>query len=109
MKKYLLFVCCLAVYILHAEDGYRLWLRYDKVDDNKLLEQYRNEILFIRFTRSSPTLDAAKEELLNGLQGLLDEKILLQNRIENGSVLVGTTADSIIHSLISTGVLNKIG
>lgn len=110
MKKFFLFLyCCLIVFILHAEDGYRLWLRYDKIDDDKLLQQYRNVISSIQLTHSSLTFDVAKEELLNGLQGLLGKKIAQQNRIENGCVLAGTAADSIIRSLISNDVFNKIG
>ena len=109
MKKYfLLLYCCLTVYILHAEDGYRLWLRYDKVDNSKLLQQYRNAISYIQFAHASPTLAAAKEEMIDGLQGLLDKKILLQNSTENGTVLVVTAADSIIYSLISRDDLDKI-
>ncbi len=109
MKKYfLLLYCCLTVYILHAEDGYRLWLRYDKVDNSKLLQQYRNAISYIQFAHASPTLAAAKEEMIDGLQGLLDKKILLQNSTENGTILVVTAADSIIYSLISRDDLDKI-
>ena len=108
MKKYFSLILCFTVYILHAEDGYRLWLRYDKVDDDRLLEQYRNAISCIQFSRTSPTFDAAKEELIDGLQGLLDKKIFPQNKIENGTVLVGLAADSIIHSLISSNIFNKI-
>ncbi len=110
MKKYfVLLYCCLTVYTLHAEDGYRLWLRYDKIDNSKLLQEYRNAISSIQFTRTSPTLNAAKEELLNDLQGLLDKKIQLQDKIDNGIVLIGAAADSIIHSLISNDTFNKIG
>lgn len=110
MKKYfLLFCCCFAVCILHAEDGYRLWLRYDKIDDDKLLQEYRSQISFIHFNHSSPAFDASKEELLNGLQGLLDKKITQVNTLTNECVLVGTVTDPIIHSLIATNVFDKIG
>ena len=47
-----------------AEDGYRLWLRYDKIDNSNLMQQYRTAISYIQFARSSPTLDAAKKEML---------------------------------------------
>lgn len=61
---------------LLAEDGYRLWLRYDKIDDAALLQQYRSQIGSIYFENSSSTLNVAKKELLTGLQGLLDKKIV---------------------------------
>src|SRR6476620_11014426 len=107
-KNCLLFIIFFSVSASYAEDGYRLWLRYDKVDDDRLLEQYRNAISCIHFSRTSPTFDTAKEELINGLQGLLDKKIFPQNKIENGTVLVGLASDSIIHSLISSNIFNKI-
>ena len=109
MKKiYLLLIIIFCVLASHAEDGYRLWLRYDKVDD-KLLEQYRNEISFIHFTHSSPTFNAAKEEMLNGLQSLLDKKISVQNIINDKCILTGITTDSIIQKFISKDVFSKIG
>ena len=110
MKKYfLLFICCIPVYILHAEDGYRLWLRYDKIDNIKILQQYRNAISSFQFNHTSATLNAAKEELLNGLQGLLDKKIIVENKVDDKTILVITATDSIIRSFISTAELSKIG
>jgi alpha-glucuronidase len=60
-------------------------LRYDKIDDEELLAQYRNSISSIHFANSSATLEAAKSELLNALRGLLDKNITEQNVIEIGS------------------------
>src|SRR6478609_1327845 len=103
MKKFFfLFYFCLLVCITHAEDGYRLWLRYDKIDDAVLLQQYKNEITGIYFTGNSATISAAKEELTNGLQGLLDKKIAEQNTISNNSLLIGTSNEAAAHSLITT-------
>jgi len=73
-----------------AEDGYRLWLRYDKVDNPGLLQQYRNQITSINFSASSATLDAAKKELLNGLEGLLGKKTVLNNQINAGTILIAS-------------------
>lgn len=59
-----------------AEDGYRLWLRYDKITNPLLLQEYRRQISSIHFAgASSPTIGIARNELMNGLQGLLDKKI----------------------------------
>jgi alpha-glucuronidase len=74
---------------VYAEDGYRLWLRYDKIDDANLLQQYRNKISSLKFTGTSPVQLSAKEELVLGLQGLLDKKLSVQNNITEGTVLVG--------------------
>ena len=71
------FLSCflLFIHLLHADDGYRLWLRYDKIDDPVLLQQYQNAIQSILFQAESPTLSVAKQELINGLEGLLGKKI----------------------------------
>lgn len=65
----------LFAFFLRAEDGYRLWLRYDKVDDAALLRQYRTQIGSVYFAAQTPAQVAAKEELLAGLEGLLAKKI----------------------------------
>jgi alpha-glucuronidase len=76
--------------VCNAEDGYRLWLRYDKIDNNTLLQQYRNQISSILFYGSSPTLTAARNELRAGLQGLLDKKITDASSVINGTITVFT-------------------
>jgi len=88
-----------------AEDGYRLWLRYDKIGNSRLLQQYRNSISSIRVDTPGAVLVAAREELLNGLQGLLGMSLPgMQGRalsgtgegsaIREGCVLAGTSASS---------------
>jgi alpha-glucuronidase len=104
---------CVVIYflfftgIVHSEDGYRLWLRYNKIDNNTLLLQYRNIIASIQFTGNSPVLKAAKEELLNGLQGLLEKKITEQKIMVDKSIVVGTPATStIIQTFLSGNKFN---
>src|SRR5882762_568751 len=81
---------------LSAEDGYRLWLRYDLIRDGRMLQEYRSAISGIRFAGddrmpgpADPVLAAAKEELMNGLAGLLGKKITAQASIGEGTVLAG--------------------
>ncbi|QEC70043.1 alpha-glucuronidase [Panacibacter ginsenosidivorans] len=110
MKRFFLFfITVILTGNIKAENGYELWLRYYKIDDAAILQQYRNNISSIQFTSSTPTLLAAKEELLNGLQGLLDKKITEQNLITNGCILVGTSSDPVIHSIISSNFFSKAG
>ena len=71
----LLFILLIASVCVRAEDGYDLWLRYKIVNDTKLLSSYRNSISGINIAGNSPTLLAAKEELANGLKGLLGKII----------------------------------
>jgi len=110
MKKFLVLIYCFfSICILHAEDGYNLWLRYNKIDNKNLLQQYRNKISSLQFADSSATLLAAKNEMLDGLQGLLAKKFLVDNKIIDGTVLAGTSSNHTINSIISANDFNKIG
>jgi len=64
-----------AVCTLRAEDGYRLWLRYDTIDDVGLRAAYaaaaRNIVLETPTGAESPVIAAARRELGDGLGGLL--------------------------------------
>src|SRR6266487_3259000 len=103
---------CFAVYFLirgatlFGEDGYRLWLRYDKIDNPSLLQQYRNIISGIQFPTSSPTLIVAKKELVDGLEGLLGKKLNVAERQNIASVRVGTFSMPLINSIIKNDNLN---
>lgn len=72
---FLVLLALLPVAALRAEDGYRLWLRYDRVDDTGLRTAYADALGTIVLTtsagRGSPTLQAAQEELHAGFSGLL--------------------------------------
>ncbi|MEI6948860.1 alpha-glucuronidase family glycosyl hydrolase [Paraflavisolibacter sp. H34] len=111
MKR--LFASLLFLLILsgaRAEDGYRLWLRYDKITDTRLLQQYGSRITGLQVVGSSPTLAAAKEELLGGLQGLLGRTVPAQTTTASGSLLVGSAEGSArIKGLVPAADLQKLG
>jgi alpha-glucuronidase len=108
MKKYCFAICFLLWSpILFAEDGYRLWLRYDKIDDNALLQEYTNRIAAVQFTANSPTLSVARQELMTGLSGLLGKKIKEQSNVTNDCLIVGTPATSAdVQTVLSSGYFN---
>jgi alpha-glucuronidase len=82
---------------LQAEDGYRLWLRYDLISNATLLQEYTKQITGFRFLeQESPTLSAAKKELIAGLGGLLGKKI----DTNSNSIVIGKFSNSGISSLI---------
>ena len=80
MKRFFLSILLLLIWSasLHAEDGYRLWLRYERITDEKLLAEYLpalGQIVLATPTGGeSSTLTAARDELLAGLDGLLGLK-----------------------------------
>ena len=83
--------CVIVITSARSEDGYRLWLRYDKVSHNSLLQDYRIALSKVRFVGKSAILDNAKTELFTGLEGLLDKKI---SNVESGESLLVTRVSS---------------
>ena len=105
MKKLIWIISCLTfITNARAEDGYRLWLRYDKVTDQQRLQEYRSSLSQIRFVGKSDILDNAKSELLSGLEALLDKKI---SSVESGETLLVSKGSPI--AAISADDLAKIG
>ncbi len=58
-----------------ADDGYRLWLKYDRVADAAVRQQYLRSAQFIASSSTTPTLRAASGELQRGLSGLLGQAV----------------------------------
>jgi alpha-glucuronidase len=95
-----------------AENGYRLWLRYNKVNNPILLNKYRNSIKQLIFPETSPTLNAARHELTRGLTGMLDRKLEKSNSLTmNAALLVGTptTLKSLLPMASFKAALNEAG
>ncbi len=84
-----------------AEDGYELWLRYHQVSDPALLAHYRTTLPAILVEGESPTLTAAKKELITGLRGLLGQETPLVREAKLDDLLLAGTpkASKLIASL----------
>jgi alpha-glucuronidase len=104
-----LFIACFFSKALCAEDGYRLWLRYDRIDNPKLLQEYSKLISSIQVSGESPTFAIIKSELSTALQSLLGKKIPVRSTITNGSVVVFTRANQNIRALVDETTWNKLG
>ena len=77
-----------------ADDGYDLWLRYRPVGAEHFAT-YRAHISQVILERESPTLLAARDELVRGLSGLLDTGVASFDRVTaDGAVVIGTPASS---------------
>jgi alpha-glucuronidase len=88
-----LLTAALAAATARAEDGYELWLRYRPIADAQLLGHYRARLAGLVASEGSPTLRAAKEELVRGLGGLLGAELpRLAAPDRDGVLMVGTTA-----------------
>ncbi|HRH42231.1 MAG TPA: alpha-glucuronidase family glycosyl hydrolase [Pyrinomonadaceae bacterium] len=85
----ILLVVFLFISTAFAEDGYRLWLRYDALPQQNA-KIYQQQIKSIVVGGKSETSETIREELKNGLNGLLSKKIPNYNIANTGAVVVGT-------------------
>jgi alpha-glucuronidase len=76
--------------LVHAEDGYKLWLRYDQIEDQDRRSEYESAVRQIVVQEDSETGEAIREELKEGLSGLIGTPPSFASTLGSGSVLVGT-------------------
>lgn len=85
--------------LARAEDGYRLWLRYEPVADEALRAAYTQALGGVTLATAdgveSPTLAAARTELLTGLRGLLGCEVPISLEKVSAAVPGGDEAYSI--------------
>jgi alpha-glucuronidase len=80
---------------VRAEDGYRLWLRYDPVQDSDRLGAYRRVVSVIVVEGQSPSERVLREELERGLSGLLGTAVRSSaSQIRDGALVAGTPRTS---------------
>ena len=89
-----LFTILFLVHPLIAEDGYRMWLRYDRIQDEELLIGYRENLTRVVLNDESPTMKAVKEEIRKGLTGLLATDVQFTGSISGRNTLVLGTPDN---------------
>ncbi|WP_426803905.1 alpha-glucuronidase family glycosyl hydrolase [Stenotrophomonas sp. SrG] len=76
-----------------AEDGYNLWLRYAPLEP-VLAADYATQLGEVVVPDQTPTLRAARDELVRGLTGLLGTAPRIQNESSAGRVLALGTPQS---------------
>ena len=108
MKKisltFLITFILLNISSLNADDGYKLWLRYNLVKDSSKLDQYRQLIKGWIIEGESSTIKAAKEELEMGLRELMSSIAFLPN--PKGEIINGILIAAIYKS---SSLLKKLG
>lgn len=112
MKKthcLLLLVLLTCLQQLSAEDGYRLWLRYDRITNTALLNEYRSQISSIYAEGHSPVLDAARGELMKGLSSLFGTTLPAASRITDHQLIIGTAGNSSFIASLKLKELDHIG
>jgi len=77
---------------LAADDGYRLWLRYDPIANDALRLSYTAAISEIVVPENpGPTIAAARDELVAGLKGLLGADVpIVAKATRDNALILGT-------------------
>jgi len=87
------FLILLFITTARADDGYRLWLRYDRLPE-KQAAAYHSQIKSLFVSGNSPTFAAIRDELENGLSGLLGKKYVPSGNPNGSALIVGTPQTS---------------
>jgi alpha-glucuronidase len=111
LKKLLLIALMVFVAtVVKAEDGYRLWLRYDKISDAGKLKQYHELLRGYWLTHDSPTMQAVRDELKMALPGLLGVDVPEVSSVNgNGILIVGKPGHPSLQSLNLSSQLRDAG
>jgi alpha-glucuronidase len=95
----------------NAENGYELWLRYKKIQNNSLLDQYKKQITSPVVFGSSQTIAIIKTELTQAFSGLTGTSYkILSSPGKSSTFIAGTVSTStVISSIITKDELSLIG
>jgi len=94
-----------------ADDGYDLWLKYNKIDNAKKLKEYKKAISAVVVSGDSDTCEVVRDELKRALPGFLGKDIPFNESVEkNGTLLIGMPENSdIIAQLDLADSLKELG
>jgi alpha-glucuronidase len=94
-----------------ADDGYELWLKYRKINDEHLLKQYREAIACVIAPGKSETLRIIRGELKRSLDVMLAVDLRVRAAaIGENALVIGTPASSdIVRHLQREGKLQTLG
>ena len=108
--KHLVILLVLATSPVFAEDGYRLWLRYDLIKDVKLRTEYASAFNEIVLPKETEILKSATAELRLAIGGLIGKAPTTGKMIsKSGSVVLGTAGAPVIASLNLSDKLSELG
>ncbi len=102
---------CGSINYLYADDGYDLWLKYNKISDAQKLAEYQAAITSVVIQGDSPTCKVMKDELQKGLSGLLGKDMVFGSSVEKaGTLVIGTPENSdIVAKLNLADSLKELG
>ncbi|MXN93201.1 alpha-glucuronidase [Flavobacterium sp. Sd200] len=114
MNYYKILFAYLLVFILplslKADDGYRLWLKYDKINNATLLNSYSTAYKSYYIEGNPANAAVIQKELSMAFKGLLGKDIKQGKAVSDGCIVIGTPASStIIKGLKIDKELAKLG
>src|SRR5690554_4747110 len=86
-----------------AESGADLWLRYQALPE-ATAQQYTQALKTILIAGSDELQQAAGNEVQKGFRGLTGQNLSAARRIDDGTLVIGTTADRVIADLKLDGL-----
>ena len=97
--KYTFFIFCIFLYsnqnLIFADDGYDLWLKYNKISDSQKLTEYQAAITSVVIQGESDTCKVIQDELKRALPGLLGKDISFNESVKKaGTLIIGTPENS---------------
>ena len=92
-----------------ADDGYRLWMRYEKITDSSILKEYTSTIQGLSVEGTSPTLNIVRDELTYGLGSMLGRTFKSNTTLASGFVVAGVNTSPMIRSLGLTNQVMTVG
>ncbi len=109
MKSVLiLFIALLTPAFLYAEDGSKLWLRYNALPD-AVSKSYTQQFQYLVFDSNSPTRKIIRKELDQAFAGLLGSKLTETRKLQKGTLVIGTLKDPQVQQLLSVQSLMLCG
>lgn len=111
MRKGLLIIYIILPALLKAEDGYDLWLRYNKISNTAILSQYIKQINSPVVIGTSPTIAIIRTELSRAFSGLTGTPFNILASIDKSSSFIAgiSSSSAILSSIATTDELSQIG
>jgi Alpha-glucuronidase len=87
--------CCVshfacAQFYFENNDGYRLWQKYDTIEDKVTRQQMREKLTTLNISGNSATTKIIREELKYALTGLLGHPPRFSQKLEDQQLIIGT-------------------
>ena len=86
-KIILLIFFCLGTTV-YGSDGYDLWLRYNRISKDEIRTNYVATLKSVSVSSGSATMNIAKNELLKGLNGMLNSNYTILDTPDSSTSLV---------------------